>query len=162
MIEPILIGALLLLLIYLAWRYARLSGQVERRARTLFEEWRSTEMQRLVDEKANLLFREWKMAEEKTIRRDAVSRSEAVIRGKVTEHLIPYFPDFTYNPKDARFLGTPIDFIVFNGLSEGEVTSVAFVEVKSGRSNLSERERAVRDCILQQRVTYEVIRQNGK
>ncbi|RXE57274.1 Holliday junction resolvase [Methanoculleus taiwanensis] len=162
MIEWIFIAALLLLLIYIAWRYARVAGEVERRARSLFDEWRSTEMQRLVDEKAELLFREWKITEEKSIRRDAVTRSEAVIRGKVTEHLIPYFPDFTYNPKDARFLGTPVDFVIFNGLSDGEVTSVAFVEVKSGRSNLSERERAVRDCILQQRVTYEVIRQNGK
>ncbi len=162
MIEWILIAALLLLLAYTAWRYARISGQVERRARSLFDEWRTTEMQRLVDEKADVLFREWKLAEEKSIRRDAVTRSEAVIRGKVTEHLIPYFPDFTYNPKDARFLGTPVDFVIFNGLSDGEVTSVAFVEVKSGRSNLSERERAVRDCILDQRVTYEVIRQNGK
>jgi predicted Holliday junction resolvase-like endonuclease len=35
--------------------------------------------------------------------------------GKVTEHFIPDLPDFAYNPKDARFLGSPVDFIVFDG-----------------------------------------------
>ena len=35
----------------------------------------------------------------------------------------PLFPAFRnqFNPKDARFLGTPLDFIVFDGLDEGEV-----------------------------------------
>jgi len=39
------------------------------------------------------------------------------------------------NPKDARFLGTPLDFIVFDGLDEGEVRRIVFVEVRpAGRA----------------------------
>ena len=26
----------------------------------------------------------------------------------MTEHLVPFFPGFKYNPKDVRFVGTPI------------------------------------------------------
>ena len=54
---------------------------------------------------------------------------------EVQEHLAPLFPAFLsqFNPKDARFLGTPLDFIVFDGLDEGEVRRVVFVEVKTGR-----------------------------
>ena len=105
-----------------------------------------------------ILFRNWKLDEEKKIRQDAVKKSEAVTRGKVTEHLIPYFPDFEYNPKDARFLGTPVDFIVFDGLSEGEMNKVVFIEVKSGKTDtLSKREKLVRECVDRGKVSYEII-----
>lgn len=83
--------------------------------------------------------------------------------GKVTECLIPYFPDFPYNPKDARFLGTPpVDLIVFDGLSDAdEVEKVVFVEIKTGKAaNLSKRERAVRECIKAGRVQYSTIHQS--
>jgi len=41
---------------------------------------------------------------------------QGVIAGKVSEHLIPYLPEFRYNPKDARFIGSPIDLIYSTGL----------------------------------------------
>src|SRR5574344_2067343 len=100
-----LILFLALLIVYLFLKYIKLKGRVESRARDLYESWQAREMDRPVSEKADTLFRTWKLDEEKKIRKDAIKKSEAVIRGKVTEHLIPYFPDFEYNPKDARFLG---------------------------------------------------------
>lgn len=149
---------LALLIVYLLVKYIKLKVKVESRARDMYEEWQTREMERQVSEKADTLFRTWKLDEEKKIRQDAVKKSEAVIRGKVTEHLIPYFPDFEYNPKDARFLGTPVDFIVFDGLSEGEMNKVVFVEVKSGKNGaLSQREKLVRECINRGKVSYEII-----
>jgi predicted Holliday junction resolvase-like endonuclease len=153
-----LILFLFLLIVYLLIKYIKLKGGVESRARDLYEAWQAREMECQVSEKADTLFRTWKLDEEKKIRQDAVKKSEAVIRGKVTEHLIPYFPDFEYNPKDARFLGTPVDFIVFDGLSEGEMNKVVFVEVKSGKTGvLSQREKLVRECINRGKVSYEII-----
>lgn len=147
-----------LLAIYLLLKYIQLKGRVEFRAREMYEAWQSREMERQVSEKADNLFRTWKLDEEKKIRQDAVKKSEAVTRGKVTEHLIPYFPHFEYNPKDARFLGTPVDLIVFDGLSEGEVNKVVFIEVKSGKNcTLSKREQLVRECIDRGKVSYEII-----
>jgi predicted Holliday junction resolvase-like endonuclease len=149
---------LALLIVYLLVKYIKLKGRVESRARDLYEDWQAREMERQVSERADTLFRTWKLDEEKKIRQDAVKKSEAVIRGKVTEHLIPYFPDFEYNPKDARFLGTPVDFLVFDGLSEGEMNKVVFVEVKSGKTGtLSQREKLVRECINRGKVSYEII-----
>lgn len=147
-----------LLAAYLLLKYIDLKGRTESRAREMFESWQAREMERQVSEKAETLFRTWKMDEEKKIRQDAIKKSEAVTRGKVTEHLIPYFPDFEYNPKDARFLGTPVDFIIFDGLSEGEMNKVVFVEVKTGKTGaLSPREKLVRDCIGRGKVSYEII-----
>jgi predicted Holliday junction resolvase-like endonuclease len=136
-----------------------LKGDIERRARGIFDEWRAKEMRIQTEQSANLLFQEWAAKEETRIREDAVRRSEAVIKGKITEHLIPFFPEFKYDPKDARFIGTPIDLIVFDGLSEGTLRQVVFVEVKTGKmANLTGRERLVRDCVSTGKVGYEVIR----
>ena len=83
-----------------------------------------------------------------------MQRSLAVTAGKVHEQLIPYFPDFHYNPKDVRFLGTPVDLVVFDGLAEGQVRRVVFVEVKTGKAGLTARERQVRDVIVARSVEW--------
>lgn len=103
----------------------------------------------------HLRFERWKRDHTKEVRRDAVQRSQAVTLGKVYEHLIPYMPDFRWNPKDARFVGTPVDFLVFDGLSDGAVRAVVFVEVKTGSSSMNPRERQVRDAVLEKRVEWQ-------
>jgi predicted Holliday junction resolvase-like endonuclease len=89
----------------------------------------------------------WKLRHTRRVRADAVLRSQAVTLGKVQEQLVPFFPAFPFNPKDARFLGSPVDFVVFDGLSDGAVTRVVLVEVKTGASQLTTRERQVRDAV---------------
>jgi len=89
----------------------------------------------------------WKVRYTAAVRGDAVLRSQAITAGKVHEQLLPYFPDFPYNPKDVRFLGSPTDLIVFDGLADGEVKRVVFLEVKTGGSGLTPRERSIRDAI---------------
>lgn len=95
------------------------------------------------------LFLWWKSRYTRAVRRDAIRRSLAVVTGKVSEQLVPHFPQFPFAPRDARFLGSPVDFVVFDGLSEGEgaVRRVVFVEVKTGEARLSPRERGVREAI---------------
>lgn len=94
-----------------------------------------------------------------SVRKDSVSRSRSVVSGKVQEHLTPLFPEFIaqFNPRDARFLGSPLDFVVFDGLDDGEVRRVVFVEVKTGRASLSTRERRVRDAVVDGRVEFQLL-----
>ncbi|HQJ18853.1 MAG TPA: Holliday junction resolvase-like protein [Methanolinea sp.] len=156
-----LVTAILALLILLL-AYFRAREKIDERAHTLFEEWRSVSLEREARERAELLCREWVAAQETRIRRDAVERSEAVVRGRVTEHLIPFFPSFPYNPRDARFLGSPVDFVVFSGLSAGSLDEIVFVEVKSGKSaSLSSRERMVRACVEEGKVRYHIMKTGG-
>jgi predicted Holliday junction resolvase-like endonuclease len=91
-------------------------------------------------------------------RKDAVQQSRAVTRGQIYEQLVPYLPDFHFNPKDAQFLGRPVDFVVFDGLDEGEVRRIVFVEVKTGVSTLTTRERRVRDAIRAGRIEWQELR----
>ena len=100
----------------------------------------------------------WKARYTSTIRADAVQRSQAVTAGKVHEQLIPYLPSFPYNPKDVRFLGSPIDLVVFDGLAEGQVRRVVFVEVKTGDAGLTSRERRVRNVIEARQVEWAELR----
>jgi predicted Holliday junction resolvase-like endonuclease len=96
---------------------------------------------------------------EARIRQDALRRSQSAVAGKATEHLAPLFPDFDFDPRDARFLGSPIDFIVFDGLSEGEIQEIVFVEIKTGPSAaLTTRERRVRDAVDGRRVRFLEVR----
>lgn len=154
----LIIGLLLLAFLILLWRYAELKGRIEQRARQMFEDWRERELESTSARKAEILFEEWKQRYEKEIRRDAIEKSKAVITGKVTEHLIPYLPEFKYNPKVARFIGSPVDLIVFDGLDEGDLRRIVFVEVKSGKSTLSKREKLIRDAIEQGKVEWVVLR----
>lgn len=98
---------------------------------------------------------------EDAIRADAVRRSSAVVSGKVTEHLAPYMAAFPYDPKDARFLGTPVDLIVFDGMSEDSLREIVFLEIKSGSSTLSTRERRIRDAVMERRVAWREFRVGG-
>lgn len=101
-----------------------------------------------------LAFLRWKIRHTKAIRRDAAARSQAVTAGKVYEQLVPILPGFDYDPREVRFLGSPVDFVVFDGLASGRVERVVFLEVKTGAATLSTRERAVRDAIEGGRVAW--------
>ena len=100
----------------------------------------------------------WKARYSAAIREQAVQRSLAVTAGKVHEQLVPYLPEFGFNPKDARFLGSPVDLIVFDGLAAGDVQRVVFLEIKTGGAPLTGRERQVRDAIEARRVAWAELR----
>ena len=105
-----------------------------------------------------LSFLIWKLRYTAAIRENAVQRSLAVTAGKVHEQLVPYLPEFGFNPKDARFLGSPVDLVVFDGLADGAVRRVVFLEVKTGGSPLTSRERQVRDVIEAREVAWAELR----
>jgi predicted Holliday junction resolvase-like endonuclease len=68
----------------------------------------------------------------------AIEGQRASIKGKVAENISPLLPDFqeqfpSLNIADARFIGEPIDYLFFEGMSEGKINKVLFLEVKSGK-----------------------------
>lgn len=94
----------------------------------------------------------------KTQRADARKGSEATLRGKSAEHLAAVLPDFQFNTRDARFIGDPIDYLVFDGLKDGDLQRIVVVEVKTGKQGLSPNERAVRKAIEEGRVEFLLLR----
>jgi predicted Holliday junction resolvase-like endonuclease len=91
-------------------------------------------------------------------RRDAVTRSRAVLGGRFTEQMVPYFPDFAYDPTEVRFIGTPVDLVVFPGLAAGEPREIVILEIKSGRNaQLTPTERKLRQLVEDGMVRWEEI-----
>jgi predicted Holliday junction resolvase-like endonuclease len=115
----------------------------------------------LAKREAELNLKDWIQRSEKYIREDAVRRSRSSVVGKVTEHLIPYFGQFEYNPKDVRFLGTPVDLVIFNGMDEGNIREIVFAEIKTGdQAQLTTRERQIRNLITENKIKWKLIRVN--
>ena len=91
----------------------------------------------------------------KKTRADAIKRSKSVINGQIVEQLAPYLPKFPCNPADAKFLGKPVDFVAFSGLAEKDkVDEILLIEVKTGKSDLSSREREIKKAVKEGRVRY--------
>ncbi len=88
----------------------------------------------------------------------ALKRSRRVLKGQAAEQLAPLTEEFQYLANDARFLGSPVDYLVFDGLSESGEVEVVFLEIKSGQSRLSEREARVREAVDAGRVRWEELR----
>jgi predicted Holliday junction resolvase-like endonuclease len=93
-------------------------------------------------------------------RRDAAARSRSVLGGKAGEQLAPLVPAFRdrFDPAEARFIGAPVDYVVFDGLRSGELRELVVVEVKTGAGKLNANERQVLDAIRDGRVSFEVLR----
>ncbi len=83
-------------------------------------------------------------------------KSSEVRTGKIAEQISPFLDDYPLSPRTARFIGDPIDFVHFD---EDKVT---FVEVKSGKSQLSKKQRHIRDLIKDGKVEFTIYRVEGK
>lgn len=91
-------------------------------------------------------------------RKEAIMKSRAVLGGHFSEQLAPFLPDFKYLPTECKFLGKPVDFLVFPGLDQKNISEVVFVEVKSGKSGLSKPERSLREAIKNKKIRWEEYR----
>ncbi len=91
-------------------------------------------------------------------RKDAIKRSRSTLMGQLFETIRPFLPGFTYHPGDLRAIWDPVDFVSFNGMAlNGSVESVTFVEVKTGRSYLSARQRSIKEAVESNRVSFHTV-----
>jgi predicted Holliday junction resolvase-like endonuclease len=135
----VIIVAAAILVTFLVYHSIRL--KFERK----FRQWQETEWQR------------WEEEREKSIR-EAIAQSRAVLGGKFTEQLAPYLPEFKYDPTEARFIGSPIDLIVFPGLATGDPEEIVIIEIKTGKTGqLTQQERKIRQLIEDGMVRWELI-----
>jgi len=110
-------------------------------------------------------FREWRdeeilkwQSEIEQARKSAVTQSRAVLGGKFTEQMVPYFPNFKYDPTEVRFIGSPIDMIVFPGLARGDPEEIVILEIKTGKSaQLTPVQKKIKQLILDGMVRWDEI-----
>lgn len=97
--------------------------------------------------------------------RRSVNTSRAVLKGKMAEQLAPILPEFPYLPSDAKFMGDPIDYVVFDGYSDyregiGRASDieVVLIDIKSGGARLTKGQQAIAEAIRAGRVRFETVR----
>ena len=118
----------------------------------VFEE-RKKELETIFEEKYRALLEQWKIESERTFREDALAKSRAVLKGKLAEQLAPIFKIFGYNPSDARFIGDPIDYVIFDGYTkvreriEDTPIRIVLADVKTGEAGLTYEQRRIKEGV---------------
>lgn len=183
MLLEILVILLLVALIITIWKYSSLKSvmklEIEKHVaeaiadlekevaeRTLanrqeLERWAQEETERRFEEwKRNALqveLEKWRATEEERIRMDAIARSLSTTLGRVSEQIAPLYmlAKLGVNPKDARFIGSPIDFIAFKGLEEGRPEKILLIDVKTSKtSELTKRQEMIKRLVDDKQVEW--------
>ena len=95
----------------------------------------------------------------------SVNTSRAVLKGKMAEQLAPIMHQFEYLPSDAKFLGDPVDYVVFDGYTDlrdgegrAEDIEIVLIDIKSGGARLTKGQVAIAQAIQAGRVRFETVR----
>jgi len=134
MLLELLVVVLLVLVAYLAYKNLEWKYKFERRVKEFLEK------------------------EEERIREDAIARSARTLSGKTLEKFVPFLERFKHDPHDVKWIGDPIDLIIFDGYSSGKPEEIVFCEVKSGESKLSKLQSSVKELVEKKKVKWEEFR----
>ncbi len=148
-----LVSILLVILVFylasLVYHYKTKYEELQHSVDKLREEIRN-QLEESIRREYEVKFQRWLAEYEEKIRKDAIERSIAVILGRVGEQLalLIIFTSLGVDPRDLRFLGSPVDYIAFKGLSSGNPQEILFIEVKYGKiTSLTEKQRAIKRLV---------------
>ena len=79
-------------------------------------------------------------------------RSQSTRYGQITEQFLPLVEAYPWDSKQFRFLGSPIDGIQF------EEDKMVLVEFKSSSSQMSVKQRKIKELVEQRKVEFKLIR----
>lgn len=107
-------------------------------------------MRRAAQAEASGRFAEWRATEEPRIRQGAVERLRTQLKERVGEGMAEVAVEFPFTPSDARFVGHPVTYVVFDGYADvqarsaDELRAVVFVDASSPPDGSAE---LVRSCL---------------
>jgi len=97
-------------------------------------------------------------------KKDSLTQSRSTLKGKIGEQMAPLLPEFTekYEPSDARFIGSPIDYLIFKNMStfpnKDDPIEIVLMDVKTGKSTTTPLQNAIKEAINNGRVSFEVLK----
>jgi predicted Holliday junction resolvase-like endonuclease len=91
-------------------------------------------------------------------KKEAILKSRSILGGQFSEQLAPYLPNFPYLPTECKFIGKPVDLIIFQGMDNKNIENIIFMEIKSGKSKLNYSEKSIKEAIQNKRVKWEEYR----
>jgi predicted Holliday junction resolvase-like endonuclease len=118
----------------------------------------SSEAEQLYQQKvAECKLREKQLREKrKKISEKSEVSTTAINIGFISERIVPLMKDFSFDRNDCRSLFDPIDYIIFEGLSKkNSVSKILFTEIKTGKANLTGKQKEIRNLVQRKRVTWD-------
>jgi hypothetical protein len=79
-------------------------------------------------------------------------KSSEVRTGHIAEKFVPFLNKFKHRPDQTQFIGNPIDYLIFGD------DAITFIEVKSGNARLSNKQKHIKNLVLNKQVEWEEIR----
>ncbi len=115
-------------------------------------------MQRAADAQIAGEVAKWKASELYAIRREALAEVRPDVRRRVGVTVARWTHAFPFRQSDARFIGHPVDYLVFDGYSdlragaEATITRITFVAVADGTPHPDAQ--LVAECVQGGRVRW--------
>ena len=98
-------------------------------------------------------------------RKKSLDAQRNFVKGQVGEHFTPFMPDFPYDPTACQFLGKPIDYVIFQNVSECvdglvDISEVQIIlaDVKTGNSRLTKSQEIIKQAIANGQVFFREFR----
>lgn len=89
--------------------------------------------------------------------------AKAVNIGFVMERIAPSLKAFSFDHNDCRSLFDPIDYLIFEGLSErGSVSKILFVDIKTGAARLQANQKEIRSLVEKKKVELDIYQPEAK
>jgi len=99
----------------------------------------------------------------KAIKKTSKKGAQAVNIGFLLERLTPCMHTFPFEHNDCRSLFDPIDYLIFNGLSDQHsVNKIIFMDIKTGQARLSKSQREIRTTVEQKHVSWDTYKMGVK
>jgi len=99
-----------------------------------------------------ILFKRNKYLRGKVLQLKSDHKSLHIKHGKHFEHFVPFMDEYPGDKENSVFLGNPIDFISFDD------ESIKFIEVKTGKSSLSEKQKNVKNLVQDKKIEWYELR----
>ena len=81
--------------------------------------------------------------------RQTADRQRSTIKGQLAEKFAPFLPGFPFKPSECKFIGDPIDYLVFEGLDERDIKKIHLLEVKNNTSRLSKHQKQIKNILYE-------------
>jgi predicted Holliday junction resolvase-like endonuclease len=83
--------------------------------------------------------------------------AKAVNLGFILERLAPSMKTFRFEHNDCRSLFDPIDYVIFDGLSQkGQVERIVFSDIKTGKASLETKQKQIKALVEGKKVDMDI------
>ena len=81
-----------------------------------------------------------------------------MLGGRISGQMAPLLPEFPFSSADSRFIGNPIDFVVFYGYTHGKDEKGDSINVViKGKGRLNQEETMIKRAVEEGRVSWRTI-----